>query len=97
MNGIDTRIVIGGVAIGIGARSQSESHPGKPLAKQAAAKPSPDNTRIDSVRTESSFSTYGLHNERIAIVVKNQETGEVIREIPSEEMQSLHVHLDMLA
>jgi len=29
-------------------------------------------------------------------VVKNQETGEVIREIPSKEMQKLHVHLDML-
>jgi len=48
------------------------------------------------VETELSFSTYGARDERIAVVVKNKHTGEVIREIPSEEMQKLHVHLDML-
>lgn len=96
MNRIDTRIAIGGVAAGVGARSPSESHPGKPPAKNAAAKPGPEKNRIESAHTERSFSTYGLRNERVSIVVKNQETGEVIHEIPSEAMQKLHVHLDML-
>lgn len=96
MNGIDTRIAIGGVAAGVGARSPSESHRGKPPARSADAAPDPENNRIESVRTERSFSTYGVRNERVAILVKNQETGEVIHEIPSEEMQKLHVHLDVL-
>jgi hypothetical protein len=96
MNGIDTRIAIGGVAAGVGARSPSESHPEKPPAKNASVKPDPEKNRIESVRTDRSFSTYGVRNERVAVVVKNGETGEVIHEIPSEEMQKLHVHLDML-
>jgi len=29
-------------------------------------------------------------------VIKSQDTGKVIREIQSEEMQKLHAHLDML-
>jgi uncharacterized FlaG/YvyC family protein len=49
--------------------------------------PNPPHTNI-------SFSTYGSHDERIAVVVKNQDTGEVICEFPSKEMQKLHV--DML-
>lgn len=96
MNGIDTRIAIGEAAAGVGARSPSESHPGKPPAKHAAAKAGPECNRIETVRTERSFSTYGVRNERVAVVVKNGETGEVIHEIPSEEMQRLHVHLDVL-
>ena len=96
MNNIDTRIAIGAMATSVGARSQSESHSGKLPDKDASTKSGPDNTRLDSVRTETSFSTYGFRNERFAVVVKNKETGEVIREIPSKEMQKLHVHLDML-
>jgi uncharacterized FlaG/YvyC family protein len=79
-----------------GARSPSESHPGKLPVTEAVTKSGPDHTRLDSVRTSTSFSTYGSRSERFAIVVKNQKTGEVIREIPSNEMQKLHVHLDLL-
>jgi uncharacterized FlaG/YvyC family protein len=96
MDSIDTRIAIGRMAASIGARSQSKSLSGKLSVKDAAEKPGPDHTYLDPVRTEASFSTYGSRNERIAIVVKNKETGEIIREIPSEEMQKLHVHIDML-
>lgn len=97
MNSIDTCIAIGGMAASVGTRSQSESHPGKLSTKDAAAKSGPGNTRLNPVQTEVSFSTYGSRNERIAVVVKNKDTGEVIREIPSKEPQKLHVHLDMLA
>jgi uncharacterized FlaG/YvyC family protein len=48
------------------------------------------------VQKEASFKTYGSNNSRIAIVVKYKETGEVISEFPSKEMQKLHAHLDML-
>ena len=97
MNNINTRIAIGGMAASVGTRSQSESHPGKLSTKDVAAKSGPGSNQINPVQTEASFSTYGSRNERIAIVVKNQATGEVIREIPSKEMQKLHAHLDMLA
>lgn len=96
MNGIDTRIAIGGMAAGVGARSPSDAPPGKPPPKDAEKKYGPCNPRPDPDRTENSFSTYGVRNERVAIVVKDRETGEVIHEIPSEAMQRLHVHLDML-
>ena len=97
MDSIDTRITIGRMAANIGARAKSESLITENcLPRTLLVKPGPDHTHLDPVRTEASFSTYGSRNERIAIVVKNKQTGEIIREIPSEEMQKLHVHIDML-
>jgi uncharacterized FlaG/YvyC family protein len=40
-----------------------------------------------------SFSAYGKNNERIAVVVSNKETQEVIREIPPEELQILYTKM----
>jgi uncharacterized FlaG/YvyC family protein len=97
MNSIDTRIATVGMATSIRAGENSEYHAGKPPVKDTATKSSPGNTQFYPVQTEASFSTYGSRNERIAVVVKNKDTGEVIREIPSKEMQKLHGHLDVLA
>jgi uncharacterized FlaG/YvyC family protein len=97
MNVIDTNIGIGGMAANFGARAKSESPSEKLPVKDTIAQSVSDNTRPGPAQTTASFSTYGSHNERICIVVKNKETGEVIREIPSKEMQKLHAHLDMLA
>jgi hypothetical protein len=97
MNSIDTSIAIGGMATRVGARSQSESHPGKVLIRDSDIKPSPDHAQFDPVQIEASFSTYGSRNERIAVIIKNGDTGEVIRDFPSKAMQKLHVHLDVLA
>ena len=97
MNSIDTQIVIGEMAASIGAGAKSESPSGKPPVKDTATKSGHGNTQLNPVPTEVSFSTYGSRNERIAVVVKNKDTGDVIREIPSKEMQKLHVHLDVLA
>ncbi len=92
MNSIDTRIAIGRVAASIVARAKSGPHRENLPARDTPARSGPD----IPVQTDISFSTYGSHNEHIAVVIKNQDTGEVIREIPSEEMQKLHAHLDML-
>jgi uncharacterized FlaG/YvyC family protein len=97
MKSIETGIAIVGMSAIVGTRSQYESHPGNLSTKDATAKSGSGNTRLNPVPTEVSFSTYGSRNERIAVVVKNKNTGEVIREIPSKELQKLHVHLDMLA
>ncbi|MGE5843927.1 MAG: flagellar protein FlaG [Syntrophaceae bacterium] len=92
MNSIDNRIAIGRMAASIGTRAKSGPHCENLPARDIPARSGPDNP----VQTDISFSTYGSHNEHIAAVIKNQDTGEVIREIPSEEMQKLHAHLDML-
>lgn len=92
MDSIDTRIAIGRMAASIVARAKSGPHRENLPARDIPARSGPDNP----VQTDISFSTYGSHNEHIAAVIKNQDTGEVIREIPSEEMQKLHAHLDML-
>lgn len=51
---------------------------------------------LDSMNIKISFSTYGKNNERISVVVKDKETGEVIREMPAEELQRLHVKMEEL-
>jgi len=43
------------------------------------------------------FSTYGTNNQKISVTVTDKETGEVIREIPPEEIQRLSVKLGELA
>ena len=96
MDSIDTRIAIGRMAASIGARANSEPHHEKLPAKDTPVKSGPDRTQLNPVQTDISYSTYGSHHEHIAVVVKNQDTGEVISEIPSKEMQKLHVHIDML-
>jgi len=96
MKGIDTRIAIQGMAASFRTGSQSESRLDKLTFKENAAGTGPGNAQRYFVETDLSFSTYGARNERVAVVVKNKHTGEVIREIPSKEMQKLHVHLDML-
>ena len=42
------------------------------------------------------FSTYGERDEKIAVTVTDKSTGEVIREIPSEELQQLYVNMNEL-
>jgi uncharacterized FlaG/YvyC family protein len=42
------------------------------------------------------FSHYGGHREKIAVVVADKATGEVIREIPSREIQNLYSSINDL-
>jgi uncharacterized FlaG/YvyC family protein len=96
MSSTGTRIAIEGMAANFGARSTSEPQHRKLPVKDTASKSGLDNAQLDPVQKEASFKTYGSNNSWIAIVVKNKETGEVISEFPSEEMQKLQAHLDML-
>ncbi|HOU78782.1 MAG TPA: flagellar protein FlaG [Syntrophales bacterium] len=43
------------------------------------------------------FSTYGNRGEKVAVVVADKETGEVIREIPPKEIQNLYARMSELA
>ena len=54
-------------------------------------------SHIDSINVSLEYSTYGDHGERIAVAVVNKETGELIREIPSKEVQNLYAKMSELA
>ncbi len=49
---------------------------------------------LDSMNINLAFSTYGKDDEKIAVTVTEKETGRVIREIPSEEVQRLAVKME---
>jgi uncharacterized FlaG/YvyC family protein len=51
---------------------------------------------LQSMNISLSFSTYGKNNENVAVVVREKETGKVIREIPPKELQSLYTKLGEL-
>jgi len=46
--------------------------------------------QLQRMHVSLEFSHYGGHGERIAVVVADKTTGEVIREIPSKEIQNLY-------
>ena len=50
-------------------------------------------SHIDSMNVSLAFSTYGEHGDKIAVVVADKDTGEVIREIPSKELQNLYAKM----
>lgn len=53
--------------------------------------------QIDKMNVSLQFYTYGERGEKIAVVVADKETGEVIREIPSKEIQNLYAKMSELA
>jgi len=51
---------------------------------------------LDRMNVKISFSTYGNSGRRVAVTVTERETGKVIREIPSEELQQLYSKMEEL-
>ena len=49
--------------------------------------------QIDSMNVSLEFSTYGDNGENISIVVADKSSGQVIREIPSKELQALYAKM----
>jgi len=77
-------------------RPTSENGAGQP--SQAAQDAAAEAREQAGGRTVSlSFSTYGKRNEKISVAVVDKETGEVIREVPPEELQRLSVKLEEMA
>ena len=52
---------------------------------------------IDRMNINLAFSTYGEKSKKTAITVSEKETGKLIREIPPEELQRLHVKMEELS
>jgi uncharacterized FlaG/YvyC family protein len=53
-------------------------------------------SQVDSMNISLKYSLYGEHDTKIAVKVVNKDTGEVIREIPPKEMQSLQTKMGEL-
>jgi uncharacterized FlaG/YvyC family protein len=53
-------------------------------------------SHLESMNVSLSFSRYGKNEDSISVVVKETNTGKVIREIPPEELQNLYTKLGEL-
>ena len=53
-------------------------------------------SHLDSMNVSLQYSFYGASGEKVAVTVVNRETGQVIREIPSKEMQALQTKMSEL-
>jgi hypothetical protein len=60
---------------------------------EAKAAPSASRTPVQKSVT---FSPYGSNREHIAIQIKDRQTGAILYEYPSEEIQKLHSQIDLL-
>lgn len=54
-------------------------------------------SQLQRMNVSLEFSRYGGRGERIAVVIADKATGEVIREIPSREIQDLYNKINDLA
>lgn len=52
--------------------------------------------QLDSMNVSLQYSFYGAEGEKVAVKVVNRVTGDVIREIPSREMQVLQTKMSEL-
>ncbi len=91
---IDTRIAMGGIAASVEDGSPPDHDPRK-LSVKDTPQSSP-NAQSSPVQTDVSFSTYGSKKEHLAVVVSYRKTGQIICEIPSKEVQRLHVYLELM-
>jgi len=93
-----------GVQAAIAMPPQGSSKEGRPAAAQLEEQRSAENEQmkqivkemqlqIDSMNVSLEFSTYGENGKNIAVVVADKDTGEVIREIPSKELQNLYAKM----
>jgi flagellar protein FlaG len=50
-------------------------------------------SQLDSMNISLQYSVYGDKDDKVAVKVVDRDTGKVIREIPSKEMQALQIKM----
>lgn len=53
-------------------------------------------SQMERMDVSLEYSTYGEHGEKIAVVIMDKQTGDVIREIPAKEIQNLYTKMSEL-
>jgi len=77
-----------------GERTSTGPPAGDPVAARALTEEIQERMNKNSISL--SFSTYGRGNHKISVTVTDKDTGEIIREIPSEELQRLSGKMEEL-
>ncbi len=99
---INTATATTGVQVAIAMPLPGSSKEGRPAVQEEQH--STENERmkqmvqemqghIDNMNVSLEFATYGENGKNIAVVVADKDTGEVIREIPSKELQNLYAKM----
>ena len=90
----------------VAAMDAPRFEPAKPAQDNAGIAISADRARLIAAEMQSQiermnvsleFTTYGGRGDKFAVVIADKVTGEVIREIPSRELQELYAKMDELS
>ena len=100
-----TSALAGSSASAITPRPVSESSQAEKVSAQAPGGGAPASpaelkqivgqiqSQLDSMNISLQYSVYGDKDDKIAVKVVDRDTGKVIREIPSKEMQALQAKM----
>ena len=89
----------------VAAMSAPRCEPARPVQVSAATAMSAERARqaaaemqsqIERMNVSLAFTTYG-GGDKFAVVIADKVTGEVIREIPTRELQELYAKMDELS
>ena len=103
INQLEMNNLATGAAVAIGApryepvrapQDNAETAISAARVKQMAAE---IQSQIERMNVSLEFTTYGNHGDKLAVVIADKVTGEVIREIPSRELQELYTKMDELS
>ena len=91
------------VTISVPNNNPPQKEPGKSLEDPQPVSSEAVNQMLEQIQSQIqpmnisvSFSTYGDKNRDISVIVTNKNTGEVIREIPPEDLQKLYTKMEQL-
>lgn len=84
-------------AMGFHRSEQSSGNDGSPIGREELRQMVEQmQDQLDSMNVSLQYSFYGADGEKVAVQVVNRVTGQVIREIPSKEMQVLQTKMSEL-
>ena len=102
ISAIEMSSAVSGSSAAIGAQRQNSSRPAQvvredPVSNEQIRKQVTEmQSQISRMNVSLTFSMYGERGEKIAVVVSDKKTGEVIREIPPKDIQNLYAKMNEL-
>ncbi len=103
ISSVEMNSLLSGSSIAMGTPRQETAKPAHDSAETAfieerlRAITAEMQSQIERMNVSLEFTAYGRQGDKFAVIVANKETGEVIREIPSRELQELYTKMDELS
>ncbi len=101
---MDMGSTVSGTPGAVGVQRQNPAHPVQGVGEDPANNDEQIRQQVAEMQSQLSrmnvslaYTTYGDHGEKIAVIVADKETGEVIREIPSREIRDLYAKMNELS